>query len=80
VPRQGGTDSGSPVPPSPDAGFTNLVGDQLTGTGELVGSNGRKIGTSSFQNASGQVRVVQETVEQAKVTFSINTVELGQSR
>ncbi|TDC83599.1 hypothetical protein E1193_08445 [Micromonospora sp. KC606] len=103
----------------------SALGDQLIGTGDLVGTDGRKIGTSSFQgistnakprtseiltfvyelaggkittagtatlsangpifdeqfaitggtgryqNARGQVRVVQETVEQAKVTFHI---------
>lgn len=106
----------------------SALGDQLTGTGDLVGPTGRKIGTSSFhgistsatprtseiltfvyeladgkittagtaelsatgpifdeqfaitggtgkyQNAYGQVRVVQQTTEQATVTFSINTV------
>ncbi|TDC36082.1 hypothetical protein [Micromonospora sp. KC213] len=103
----------------------SALGDQLIGTGDLVGADGRKIGTSSFQgistnakprtsemltfvyelpdgkittagtatlsatrpifdeqfaitggtgryqDARGQVRVVQETVEQAKVTFHI---------
>ncbi|MGK5547815.1 allene oxide cyclase barrel-like domain-containing protein [Streptomyces sp. URMC 127] len=104
----------------------SALGDQLIGTGDLVGADGRTIGTSSFQgistdakprtaemltfvydlgdgnkittsgtarlnakgpvfdeqfaitggtgkykNARGQVRVLQETVEQAKVTFDI---------
>ncbi|WP_369373905.1 hypothetical protein [Streptomyces sp. cg36] len=103
----------------------SALGDQLIGTGDLVGKDGRKLGTSSFQgistdarprtaelltfvyeladgkittsgtarlsatgpvfdeqfaitggtgkykNARGQVRVLQETVEQAKVTFDI---------
>lgn len=103
----------------------SALGDQLTGTGDLTGRGGRKLGTSSFfgvstdaeprtaelltfvyelpggkitttgtaklsdsgpvfdeqfaitggtgkyKNASGEVRVLQETVEQAKVTFKI---------
>ncbi|GGP32599.1 allene oxide cyclase barrel-like domain-containing protein [Streptomyces melanogenes] len=103
----------------------SALGDQLIGTGDLIGTGGRKVGTSSFQgistdakprtselltfvydlgdgrittsgtaklsatgpvfdeqfaitggtgkykNARGQVRVLQETVEQAKVTFDI---------
>ncbi|MFC0844515.1 hypothetical protein ACFH04_12480 [Streptomyces noboritoensis] len=103
----------------------SALGDQLIGTGDLIGPGGRKVGTSSFQgistdakprtaelltfvydlgdgrittsgtaklsatgpvfdeqfaitggtgkykNARGQVRVLQETVEQAKVTFDI---------
>ncbi|MCD9144252.1 allene oxide cyclase barrel-like domain-containing protein [Streptomyces albireticuli] len=104
----------------------SALGDQLIGTGDLVGTDGRTLGTSSFQgistdaeprtsemltfvydlgngnkittsgtaklnakgpvfdeqfaitggtgkykNARGQVRVLQETVEQAKVTFDI---------
>lgn len=103
----------------------SALGDQLIGTGDLIGAGGRKVGTSSFQgistdakprtaelltfvydlgdgrittsgtaklsatgpvfdeqfaitggtgkykNARGQVRVLQETVEQAKVTFDI---------
>lgn len=108
------------VPPSDSA-----LGDQLIGTGDLLGTDGSKIGTSSFQgistdakprtaemltfvyaladgkittagtarlaatgpvfdeqfaitggtgryqHARGQVRVVQETTDQAKVTFRI---------
>lgn len=103
----------------------SALGDQLIGTGDLIGRDGRKLGTSSFvgistdarprtaelltfvyelpggkittagtaklsasgpvfderfaitggtgkyQNASGEVRVLQETVERAKVTFEI---------
>ncbi|MET9413886.1 hypothetical protein ABZY03_06790 [Streptomyces klenkii] len=104
----------------------SALGDQLIGTGDLVGADGRTLGTSSFQgistdakprtaemltfvydlgdgnkittsgtarlnakgpvfdeqfaitggtgkykNARGQVRVLQETVERAKVTFDI---------
>lgn len=103
----------------------SALGDQLIGTGDLIGRDGRKVGTSSFvgvstdarprtaelltfvyelpggkittsgtarlsatgpvfdatfavtggtgtyKNASGEVRVVQETVERAKVTFRI---------
>lgn len=108
------------VPPADSA-----LGDQLIGTGDLIGRDGRKLGTSSFvgistdaeprtaelltfvyelpggkittagtaklsasgpvfderfaitggtgtyRNASGEVRVLQETVERAKVTFEI---------
>ncbi|MET8982761.1 hypothetical protein ABZX85_45015 [Streptomyces sp. NPDC004539] len=103
----------------------SALGDQLIGTGDLIGRDGRKLGTSSFigvstdakprtaelltfvyelpggkitttgtarlsatgpvfdesfavtggtgayKNASGEVRVRQETMEQAKVTFKI---------
>lgn len=103
----------------------SALGDQLIGTGELIGRDGRKLGTSSFvgvstdakprtaelltfvyelpdgkittagtaklaasgpvfderfaitggtgryKSASGEVRVLQETVEQALVTFEI---------
>ncbi|MFJ9900861.1 hypothetical protein ACIQPR_46840 [Streptomyces sp. NPDC091280] len=103
----------------------SALGDQLIGTGDLLGRDGHKLGTSSFvgvstdakprtaelltfvyelpggkiatagtaklsatgpvfdaqfaitggtgryENASGQVRVLQKTVEQARVTFKI---------
>ncbi|MEI5519645.1 hypothetical protein WB401_07390 [Streptomyces brasiliscabiei] len=57
----------------PDGKITTSGTARLSATGPVFDEKFAITGgTGAYKNATGQVRVVQETVEQAKVTFSIN--------